>query len=313
VSTVQLPSIFRAVQQILPDITLRMGFSTREQSSFMAAADLRKGVGYKANTEAFVRALVETQEKEAGNSRPLYVGEEVIQTSGGPQTMKVIYKRGVFHLLMLSRLPKAVEFRDQIFDLLEEVEREGYVINASAPVEQLKAMKPRIEQDIDELLEARLQEKKDYRSIVRAVKEAGGYDRDFADVQNIIYLGLFGMTAKTVRDRQPQVSGERYKRAYQGKKAGELRPSRSAKDYLTEEQLKTLDNGVLFITAKLALRYPDGLMTLDDIKSAAMEVGAEMLISRARLSETANVVELSSPSDLRTRIESVRSKLQRGA
>jgi prophage antirepressor-like protein len=271
---VHLPTIFRAIREIFPDTLLRTGFSTEHQAAFIVAADLRKGVGYKANAEAFVRTLVKDQ--GAGNSRTLYVGDEIVQTAGGPQSMKVVYKRGVFHLLMRSDLPKAAEYRDQIFDLVEQVEREGFAVNASAPVEQLRTMRPRIEQTIDELLEARLQERKDYRTIVRAVRDAGGYDRDFADVQNLMYFGLFGMSADTIKERQPQVSGERYKRDYRGNKAGDLRPSKVAKDFLTREQLKTLDNGVLFISSKLALRHPDGAMSLDDIKDAAHEVGAEM-------------------------------------
>ncbi|MFD7858541.1 BRO family protein [Streptomyces microflavus] len=277
------PSIFRAVQEIFPDTVLRTGFSTQHRAAFVAAADLRQGLGYKATTQRFVDGLREAQGRGTTQSgTPLYLGEELVPTAGGPQRMTVLYKRGVFHLLMRSDLPKATEYRDQVFDLVEQVEREGFVVNASAPTEQLQAMTPRIEQTINELLEARLQEKKDYRTIIRAVRDAGGYDRDFADVQNMIYLGLFGMTAQTVRERQPQVSGERYKRDFRGKKAGELRPSKSAKDYLTMEQLNDLDHGVLWITSSLALKYSDGLMTLDDIKNAALDFGAHMRDSRAR-------------------------------
>ncbi|MET9510783.1 BRO family protein [Streptomyces flavidovirens] len=285
-SATHLPSIFRAIQEIFPDTTLRMGFSTQHKVAFVVAADLRQGVDFKSNTARFLQG-VEAHQKGVTSLNPLLVGDETIQTAGGPQIMKVIYKRGVFHLLMRSDLPKAAEFRDQVFDLLEQIEREGFVVNASAPIEQLQAMKFRTQEVIDELLVARLQERKDYRAIIRAVQGAGGHDRDFADTQNIVYLGLFGMTAQTVRERQPQVSGERYVRDYRGKKAGELRPSKVAKDFLTKEQLKTLDNGVLFITSKLALRHPDGVMTLDDIKSAAMEVGAELLLSRARQAQPA--------------------------
>jgi prophage antirepressor-like protein len=316
-SAIQLPSIFRAIQEIFPGTVLRTGFSTQHQASFIAAADLRDGVEYASSTHRFVSGLEKAQrraQEEGGTSgTPLYVGEEVIQTAGGPQSMKVVYKRGAYHLLSRSDLPKAAEFRDRVFDLLERIEREGFIINADAPTEQLRTMKQRSAEAIDELLEARLQEKKDYRAIIRAVQGAGGYDRDFADVQNIVYLGLFGMTAQTVRERQPQVSGERYKRDYRGKKAGELRPSRSAKDFLTKEQLTTLDNGVLYITSKLALRHPDGVMSLDDIKSAAMEVGAEMLLSRARLSEPAEVAQPPAQSDIRARYEALRAKLGKGA
>ncbi|MGW3734749.1 hypothetical protein [Streptomyces sp. NPDC005148] len=277
-SSIHLPSIFRAVQEIFPDTVLRMGFSTERKTAFVVAADLSKGVEHKGGTEVFLRTL----EKGTYEVRTLYVGDEVIQTAGGPQTMRVIYKRGVFHLLMRSNLPKAAEFRDQVFDLLEQIEREGFVVNASAPTEQLQTMAVRAQETISDLLVARLQERKDYRQIIQAVRNAGGIDRDFAATQNIIYLGLFGMTAETLREVQPQVSGERYKRDYRDKKAGELRPSKTAKDFLTEEQLKTLDHGVLFITSMLALRHPDGQMTLDDIQGAAMVAGVEMRSSRAR-------------------------------
>ncbi|MFI5977069.1 Bro-N domain-containing protein [Streptomyces sp. NPDC051452] len=280
-SAVQLPSIFRAVQEIFPDTALRMGFSTEHKAAFVVAADLRQGVGFKGNTARFLQG-VEAHQKGVTSLNPLYVGDEVIVTGGGPQRMKVIYKRGVFHLLMRSDLPKASEFRDQVFDLLEQVEREGFVVNANAPIEQLQTMKPRVEQTIDAVLEARLQEKKDYRAIVRAIQGAGGHDRDFADVQNMFYLALFGMTAETIRERQPQVNGERYKKDFRGKKAGKLRPSRSAKDFLTREQLNTLDHGVLWMTSTLALRYPDGLAPLDEIKGAVMDFAAEMRAQRVR-------------------------------
>ncbi|MCX5234413.1 Bro-N domain-containing protein [Streptomyces prunicolor] len=280
-SVSHLPSIFRAVQEIFPDTVLRTGFSTEHKAAFVVAADLRQGLGFKSNTARFLQG-VEAHQKGVTSLNPLYVGDEVIVTAGGPQRMKVVYKRGVFHALMRSDLPKAAEFRDQVFDLLEQVEREGFVVNASAPVEQLQTMKQRAMETIDEVLEARLQERKDYRQIVRQVREAGGWDRDFADVQNMIYMGLFGMTAETIRQRQPQVNGERYKRDCKFGKAGDLRPSKVAKDFLTKEQLNTLDNGVLFITSGLALRFPDGLVTLEDIKDAALEVGTEMRASRAR-------------------------------
>ncbi|MEV1096457.1 hypothetical protein AB0I87_13430 [Streptomyces sp. NPDC049952] len=290
-SAIKLPSIFRAVQEIFPDTVLRTGFSTEHKAAFVVAADLRQGVGFTGGTNMFLQGMeAQASPKGGNNPSPLYVGDEVIVTAGGPQRMKVIYKRGVFHLLMLSRLPKAAEFRDQVFDLLEQVEREGFVVNASAPIEQLQTMKVRAEQTIDEVLLARLQERKDYRSIIRAIQEAGGYDRDFADVQNMAYMALFGMTAETIRDRQPQVSGERYKRDYRGKKAGELRPSKVAKDFLTKEQLKTLDNGVLWMTSTLALRYPDGMAPLDEIKGTVLDFASEMRASRTRQAQPARTV-----------------------
>src|SRR5690606_40319454 len=58
---------------------------------------------------------------------------ETIQTAGGPQRMKVGYKRGVFQLLMTSRRPEAVQYKDQHFDILEEIEKDGIYIQDSMP------------------------------------------------------------------------------------------------------------------------------------------------------------------------------------
>jgi prophage antirepressor-like protein len=313
VSTIQLPSIFRAVQEVFPDTALRMGFSTQERASFLVTADLAKGVGYKADAESFVRSLA----KGPGNSRTLYLGDEVVQTAGGPQRMKVIYKRGVFHLLATSRLPKAAEFRDQVFDLLEQIEREGFVVNADASLEQLQTMPQRVAQAVDELMALRELEIRDYRKIRHALYEAGGDRDDYQDIRNTIYLVLFGKTAEEIRQTQVQVNGPRYVRDYRNPRtrklhrAGELRPSTVARDFLTETQLKTLDNAILWITSTLTLRFPGGYATLGDIRDVLkqLKVQSSLVMQPQEQSQPA----VAAPLDLRTRIEAIRSKLQRSA
>lgn len=57
-STVQLPSIFRAIQEIFPDTVLRTGFSTQHQTAFIVAADLRDGVGHTGSTNKFLQPLL---------------------------------------------------------------------------------------------------------------------------------------------------------------------------------------------------------------------------------------------------------------
>ncbi|MGW0136262.1 BRO family protein [Streptomyces sp. NPDC003299] len=313
-STVQLPSIFRAVQEIFPDTILRTGFSTCEQAAFLVTADLAKGVGYKADAESFVRSLA----KGPGNSRTLYVGDEVIQTAGGPQRMKVIYKRGVFHLLATSRLPKAAEFRDQVFDLLEQIEREGFVVNADTPLAQLQTMPQRVAQAVDELMALRELEIRDYRRIRHALYEAGGDRDDYQDIRNLIYEALFGKTAEEIRQTQVQVNGPRYVRDYRhprtGKlhKAGELRPSTVARDFLDEQQLKTLDSAILWITSTLTLRFPGGYATLGDIRDVVKQLKAQRnpVPQPQNKKEPAEVAPID--LDIRARINAVRAKLQGG-
>src|SRR5689334_22457956 len=103
-NAIPLPSIFRAVQEIFPDTTLRTGFSTQHKAAFVVAADLRDGLGSKSNTARFIQGI-EAQQKGVHALNPLYVGDEMVITAGGPQRMRVVYKRGAFALLMRSDLP----------------------------------------------------------------------------------------------------------------------------------------------------------------------------------------------------------------
>lgn len=115
--------------------------------------------------------------------------------------------------------------------------------------------------------EARAREQASSQKLVHAVRDAGGEDRDFADVQNSIYLAALGSTAKTLMLRQEQTCGDVYKR---GPRRGQLKPSDVAKDHLTTEQLTTLEAAVTVVTAALRLRYPNGGATLADIKQLAL-------------------------------------------
>ncbi|MGW5198617.1 hypothetical protein [Streptomyces spiralis] len=316
-STVQLPSIFRAIQEIFPDTVLRTGFSTQHQAAFIVAADLRQGIGYASSTHRFLSGLAEVQVKGSTSGTPLYVGEEIIQTAGGPQTMKVIYRRGAYHLLSRSDLPKAADFRDQVFDVLEQIEREGFVVNADAPLTQLQEMPQRMVQTVDDLELVRKLEIRDYRKIKHAIWEAGGDREDFRDVRTSLYEILFGLTPAAIRQTRPQIGGERYKRDYRNPRtgtfhrAGELRPSDATPDYLTENELRRLDDAVLWVTTTLSLRFPGGYTTLGDILDVLQEFAAQVrrVPKPQEKSEPASEAQL----DLRTRIETLRSKLQRGA
>ncbi|MCM1941793.1 hypothetical protein NC239_26700 [Streptomyces sp. G3] len=318
-SVVQLPSIFRAIQEIFPDTVLRTGFSTRHKAAFVVAADLRQGVGHRSNTTDFVKGLekAQTSPKGVAESNTLYLGDEVIQTAGGPQRMKVIYKRGAYHLLSRSDLPKAADFRDRIFDVLEQIEREGFVVNADAPLAQLQAMPQQMVQTVDDLVLVRKLEIRDYRKIRHAIWEAGGDREDFRDVRTALYEILFGLTPAAIRQTRPQVGGERYKRDYRNPrtgtfhKAGELRPSDATPDYLTEDELRRLDDAVLWVTTTLSFRFPEGYATLGDILDVLQQFAAQVR-SFPKLKEKSEPASKEQP-DLRSRIESVRAKLQRGA
>src|SRR5690606_38938131 len=124
---------------------LRTGYSHDVEASYVVAADLKGAMKHGASMNSFLRGLEKAQE-DAGQAKgnsirgALYVGTETIQTAGGPQQMKVVYKRGVFQLLMLYRKPVATHYRDGVFDILEQIEREGGYISEGASPEQVEAL-----------------------------------------------------------------------------------------------------------------------------------------------------------------------------
>lgn len=265
-----MDSLARMTALLGAEHPLRTGYTPDQHVPYVVAVDLRKALGFKASTNRFVAALEAAQADPAAAGSAPYLGEELIETPGGVQKMKVLYERGVFQVLMRSELPAAVRYRDQIFGVLGKLDRDGFAVGEDATVEQLEAMEQRARREVRELLERRHRERMDYRSILRAIADAGGSDRDYADVQNMIYLGLFGSTAKTIMIRQKQMAGDTYQR---GALKGSLKPSGAAKDHLTGEQLAVLATGVGMITDLLAVHHPSGRATLEDIKIAAWEVG----------------------------------------
>lgn len=129
----------------------------------------------------FLRGLEQSQETagqvEGGSIvSPLYVGAETVQTPGGPQTMKVIYKRGVFQLLMLSRKPEATAYRDRVFNVLEQIEREGYYLSEQATKEQIENLKEDVKVVESEVTGAYLQLEEAYEKAYRAARLSSSKD-----------------------------------------------------------------------------------------------------------------------------------------
>lgn len=99
----------------------------------------------------------------------------------------------------------------------------------------------------------RWQERADYQKVLHCLKLGGAVSEDYRLIQNTLYVGLFGMTAAQVRATRVQVDGDR-------KRDGSFTKASAgvAKNYLTEAELKLLDNTVVTMNAQLDLRYPDG-------------------------------------------------------
>jgi hypothetical protein len=163
--------------------------------------------------------------------------------------------------------PTLIAFQNETADAIEAYWLHGGAVNPKASLPQLDTLKERVESQ----REARLREMSDYRAVTRAISGAGGDREDYRDVQDFIYLELFGMSAETIRKRQPQVNGKRYKRDSRHGKSGELIKSGVAKDYLTEAQLKRLDAMVLAMSSMLAAWHPDGMAPLSSIHDAVQE------------------------------------------
>jgi len=173
--------------------------------------------------------------------------------------------------------PALIAFQNETADAVEAYWMRGGAINPKANLRQLDTLKERVESQ----REARLREMSDYRAVTRAINTAGGDREDFRDVQDFIYLELFGMSAETIRKRQPQVNGKARKRDDRWGKAGDLIPSGVAKDHLTETQLKRLDAMVLAMSSMLAAWYPDGMAPLHAIHEA-VQVSARAITHQPR-------------------------------
>lgn len=99
----------------------------------------------------------------------------------------------------------------------------------------------------------RLQERQDYKNVLDSLKMGGAESGDYATAQNMLYLSLFGLTAVQIRRTRAQIDGERRR---DGKFSAAS--AKVAKNYLSDGEIKLLDNAVLIITAQLALAYPGG-------------------------------------------------------
>jgi hypothetical protein len=153
---------------------------------------------------------------------------------------------------------------------------QGAAVNPTITEDQAKAVKGQI----DEILIARRWEQVDYRNVTRALASGGAIDRDYAYVQDTLYLGLFGSSARQIVKTRNQLTGERYLR---GALVGQLRPSKVAKNYLTEQELKRLHAAVTVMTSTLELAFPDGTASVDQIKVMAMRVGQTAQLGRTQL------------------------------
>lgn len=184
-----------------------------------------------------------------------------LATRGGRKA-DALTKRGVRRILLRSNHPRAVEYADQVLDMLDELDRTGMVVDEKRITdEQIE----RGHQRLDGIAKRRLEERMDYRLILRALKLGGAKQDEYGIVQNTLYMALFEKTARAIVATQEQQTGTPKKRG-----AGFLK-STTAKDYFTERQLAVLNSTVLATVAQLQLRYPNGAtpaQTIDAINRA---------------------------------------------
>lgn len=172
--------------------------------------------------------------------------------------------------------PLIVHYQKESAKALRQFWTQGGAINPQASLTQVATLSDRLE----EVRIARYKEQIDYRRITHALSAGGASDHDYAQVQETLYLGLFGATASRIRRSRPQVNGERYKI---GKQKGLLRPSKTAKNFLNEHELLRLNSAVLMMTSTLDLKYPTGQAPLEDIKVTAMQVAQVAMQGRLAL------------------------------
>jgi prophage antirepressor-like protein len=265
-----MTDIMKLTEQVLSDKhTIRVGYSETHKAAYIVAQDIRQAMNYTAGTNVFLRQLEEDQNVSAGQDKgaystsPLYVGSETIQTAGGPQRMKVVYKRGVFQLLMTSRRPEAVQYKDKIFDILEEIERDGVYIQPSMP----------------EALRVRADEKFSYHKLKDFVVHASDYDpsseasrKAFARMQNRMYAKIVGLDAEGIKAAREVNTQMLAKTRKDGKPyAADLKV---AKNYLQSEELADLNNAALGVVGILGLRMRPfgGVYTMQQLHDTLTQV-----------------------------------------
>ncbi len=174
--------------------------------------------------------------------------------------------------------PGLIKLQDDIMDVVEAYYTKNIVINKKKiTLEQAEQGRS----ELDEIVVARQVERVDYRNVTRALSQGGAINKDYAQVQDTLYLGLFGVTARTLVRTRNQQTGERLKRGTAG---GFTAASKKvAKNYLNAQELGQLNAAVLMMTSTLAIRFPGGTASLDDIKACAIWVASQATAGRRQL------------------------------
>lgn len=180
-----------------------------------------------------------------------------IEGSRGNPNKYVVNESGLYSLILRSDKAEARLFQKWVTGtVLPELRKKGFYVTDDATEEQLVEAKAEVEVRL-----IRLQERMDYKNVLGRIKKAGAKDgRDYADVQNYLYYRAIGMTARTVKERQPQIDQTKG-RVY-------------AKDCLTDPQLKAVNAVTLGVVAHLDLFYPDGRAPMGAIYQAIDHVTA---------------------------------------
>ncbi|MFC3454062.1 RhuM family protein [Amycolatopsis speibonae] len=246
-------------------------FDGLDQSVFVAHPEH----GPCAHSEKFIRW--------AGWKRPsdvrrdhLLPGMEVeisilTQSGGKPTRRKVkhLTKRGIRRLLMRSNHPRAEQYSELVLDMLDELDRVGMVVDEKRITdEQIEVGQRRL----SALQVKRLQERQDYKNILRTLKLGGATSEGYRHVQDTLYLTLFGQTARQIR------TAARELRTWEGKRGPTKSDRGVAKNYLTERELKLLDNTVLAVFAQIDLHYPNGATVAEMV--AAVGAASKLTLPR---------------------------------
>lgn len=263
-----MSELAKITEAVFGDVPIRFGFSQKNQAPYVVAADLRKATGFTGSTNKFLDGLIKgrtsssplalTSDDAKGGSSipPLYTGMETIETAGGRQQMRVIYKRGVFQLLMRSDMPAATQYRDRIFDLLETYERDGYVIAPTATPAQIQRMAERIAyMQIEDMIAGSF----DYSSGSEQAREL------FSFIQNLIHRTITGHTAKELCSSREIVT-------WKGKQGPTKADRAIGKNYMTPseaQRMKALDAMVIGVVKSLI--DENGKYALDEVRSAVIK------------------------------------------
>lgn len=133
------------------------------------------------------------------NIKDKHKGAHIVRTPGGEQTYVVVSEAGLYELIMKSRRPEAVAFKDWVVEeVLPSIRKYGFYSLKPQPTRVDKIRKrlkcsEEVAHQRDKSIDAN-------KALNSTIANAGGNRKAFRDIHNASYVGATGLTAAQLRE-----------------------------------------------------------------------------------------------------------------